>query len=266
VTQDHTLIFICGLHRSGTSLLHRLLRAHPAISGFSGTRSPGNEGQWLQTVFKGSAATGGAGKFCLNPLSHLTEDSLLVTPQNREKLWHEWSRHWDTKKSFLIEKSPPNLIRSRFLQAMFPNSKFIFLLRHPLAVSYATPNLVKTEAAKKKMRTRLRQLIAHWVRGHQYMLEDVPHLAHYTIVRYENLVVAPDKVLRHLHDFIGITPFPAAESVRPNVNAKYFAMWREDLKKRPELLKQVRTMRALINGFGYYFVQPYTRAIRISGV
>ena len=53
---------------------------------------------------------------------HLTEASPLMTEDNRHRLWREWSKHWDLDRSYLVEKSPPNLIKGRFLQAMFPRS------------------------------------------------------------------------------------------------------------------------------------------------
>ena len=45
------LVFVGGLHRSGTSLVHRCLASHPAVSGFSDTGVPEDEGQHLQTVY-----------------------------------------------------------------------------------------------------------------------------------------------------------------------------------------------------------------------
>ena len=34
------MVFVCGLHRSGTSVVHRCLREHPEVSGFSDTGVP----------------------------------------------------------------------------------------------------------------------------------------------------------------------------------------------------------------------------------
>ena len=57
---QHRYIFVCGLHRSGTSVLFRSLRDHPEVSGFQGTASPEDEGMHLQTVYLPSGRYGGA--------------------------------------------------------------------------------------------------------------------------------------------------------------------------------------------------------------
>ena len=49
---NHHFVFVNGLHRSGTSILYRLLSAQLNFSGFSETGVPEDEGQHLQTVYK----------------------------------------------------------------------------------------------------------------------------------------------------------------------------------------------------------------------
>ena len=60
---EHRFVFLAGLHRSGTTLLARLLAAHPEISGFSGTGEPADEGQHLQSVYPAARVYGGPGRF-----------------------------------------------------------------------------------------------------------------------------------------------------------------------------------------------------------
>src|SRR5438445_5092577 len=96
----HTFIFIGGLHRSGTSVLHRCLREHSAVSGFSDTNFPEDEGQFLQSVYYRAGRHGGPGKFGFDPRAHLTEKTRLVSEANRDRLFSEWAAHWDLEKKY----------------------------------------------------------------------------------------------------------------------------------------------------------------------
>ena len=61
--KKHKFIFICGLHRSGTSLLYKILKSQKNISGMENTGVIEDEGQHLQTVFNAANKHGGPGKF-----------------------------------------------------------------------------------------------------------------------------------------------------------------------------------------------------------
>ena len=119
--RDHTLVFISGLHRSGTTQLNETLATHPDVSGILGTGAPHDEGQHLQDVFPTARSHGGPGRFAFDPAAHLTERSPLATAAPaRSGCSSSGARHWDLDRRVLIEKSPPNLIRMRFLQALYP--------------------------------------------------------------------------------------------------------------------------------------------------
>lgn len=249
----HRHVFICGLNRSGTSVLHRLLRAHPEVSGFTDTGALEDEGQHLQTVIPAAHNYGGAGKFCFDARAYLTETSPLNTRENREKLLTEWGEYWDLRKPVLIEKSPPNLIRMRLLQAMFPESRFVIITRHPLAVALATMKWAKTN---------VRELVEHWVLAHQAAKRDTNSLRHAYWLRYEDFVANPHTALAALCNFIGIAPIHLSEPVKPDVNEKYFAEWKAIAQESPMQLARVRLLHALPNQFGYYFQEPYVRPMK----
>ena len=142
--EGHRFVFLAGLHRSGTTLLARLLAAHPQVSGFSGTGAPADEGQHLQRVYPSDHEYGRPGRFGFAPEMHLTESSPLLSEESARTLWEEWSPHWDLSSSMLLEKSPPNLLKTRFLQALFPASSFVVVVRHPIPVSLATARWRRT--------------------------------------------------------------------------------------------------------------------------
>ena len=223
---DHRYIFVCGLHRSGTSVLFRSLRDHPEVSGFQGTASPEDEGMHLQTVYAPSGRYGGAGAFGFHPEAHLTESSPLVSEENRKKIFSEWSQYWDLNKVYLLEKSPPNIVRTRFLQAMFPNSYFIVMLRHPLAVSYATQRWYR----KYKINWRgFPRILEHWLICHEIFKADQRYLKNSFVVKYEEFVAEPEMWVNNMYHFLGLSDFSVGQKILSDVNKKYFKIWNNKL-------------------------------------
>jgi Sulfotransferase family len=215
--EGYKFVFVCGLHRSGTSPLFQILREHPEISGFRDTGVPEDEGQHLQTVFPAAKAHGGPGSFGFAEEAHLIEDSALVSSENRLRLFEEWSKYWDLTKPCLLEKSPPNLIRTRFLQAIFPSSHFIVVTRHPIAVSLAT---------SKWTPSSLESLIAHWLHCHRLFELDRPYLRNVQVIKYEDLIRGTKIELEQIYGFLGLAPH-SSPPLNPAGNVQYFSAWRD---------------------------------------
>ncbi|MCP5108396.1 MAG: sulfotransferase, partial [bacterium] len=200
--QKKKFVFIAGLHRSGTTVLADCLDENPLVSGFADTGVPKDEGQFLQSVFPPAREYGGPGKFGFRKEMHLTEKNPLVNEKNGEKILNQWSRYWDMSKPYLLEKSPPNLLKTRFLQALFPGAYFIVITRHPVATSYAT---------RKWSKTTIDSLLEHWITCHNIFERDKVHLKHLYVLKYEDFVNDPDAFLKEIYDFLGI-PADAAAS------------------------------------------------------
>ena len=215
-TGQHQHIFIGGLHRSGTTLLGRCLQEHPQISGFENTGVYEDEGQFLQSVYPVAGVYGGPGKFGFNSASFLDEYSSLITAENKIKIFQEWSQYWDLDKPYLLEKSPPNLVRTRFLQALFPEAIFIILLRHPIAVSYAT---------QKWSQTSLISLIKHWLICHERFQVDQAYLRKVLVLKYEDFIASPQATLNQIYDLIEVEHYPLNLTIHKGVNERYFNWW-----------------------------------------
>jgi len=251
IVQAHHFVFLGGLHRSGTTLLFRMLREHPAISGFANNQDANewlaaeDEGQYLQSVYPQAIYWGGPGKFAFSPDAHLTEQSELLTVENKAKLAVQWFPYWDLSKHLLLEKSPPNLVWTRFLQSAFPNSSFVIIERHPVAVSLAT---------EKWSPTGLPSLIEHWLVAHETYQADGSHLRRVMTIKYETLVSEPASTLREIYAFLGIAPHPTTFAASTEHNQRYFAQW-SALAKNPETSRVidqcVERWETRVRAFGY---------------
>ena len=146
---SHSFIFVGGLPQSGTSLLRQMLLT-PLSSGMDSCERSTRchmtniEGQWLlkddQAHHNRLRFEYGAGK--VEDESHfLTEKnftSARAEREMREYLWESWSPWWDMKRPFLVEKSPPNLLKVRWLSQLFAPlarspPKFLLVVKDPVA-------------------------------------------------------------------------------------------------------------------------------------
>jgi len=245
--KNHKFIFICGLHRSGTSLLHKILKNQKGISGFENTPAIEDEGQHLQTVFNAANKHGGPGKFGFDPSSYLNANSKLINAENKKNLITQWNKYWDLNKEFLVEKSPPNLVRTLFLQALFPNSYFITIYRHPVATSLAT---------KKWSKTSYSSLISHWLICHKQFMNDKTKIKNSLEIKYEDLTEMPSKTLNTISKFLNTEVKIKDINIKKEVNQKYFNIWKN--KKTHFLLKykinrHENYFEKKINEFNYSF-------------
>ena len=236
-------MFVCGLHRSGTSVLGRNIARFENCTGFRDTGATEDEGQFLQDVYPVAFTLGGPGRFGFDPRAHRTEASALLTPQNVARLKSSWQGYWDRSKTICVEKTPANILMTRFLQAAFPNSYFVVIRRHPVAVSIATQKMWKIN------KSALHSLFEHWLLCHEVFDQDKQHLERVYELSYEDYVANPSRHHQEIAAFIGtrlpvlrrtvdefrqvvqvankITSVPdnTLETVSGAHNEKYFAYW-----------------------------------------
>jgi hypothetical protein len=179
------------------------MRADDAIQG---------EGQFVQDVLPLDRDSGGPGLFGFDPRLHLVEDSSIVNPATREALLSAWGPRWDGSRTWMLEKSPANLIRTRGLQALFPGSAFVVVIRHPLVAALAT---------QRWSSVSIPTLVAHWVHCHRLLFEDLARIERFVVLQYERLVSEPQATYARVCEQLGLPPAPLGEEVRPRINARY---------------------------------------------
>lgn len=239
-------IFVGGLHRSGTSIIGRRLAVNQYISGFdSGTFT--TEGQFHQDVYDLDFFHGGPGKFAFSNKYHKIEEPWFNRKYKRNQLLKNWSSYWDMHK-ILLEKTPGNLLMTRFLQSLFTNSYFLIVYRHPIVTSLAT---------QKWSGTSLINLVEHWLHAYSIFNEDKKYLNHYKEIKYEEFVYSPYARSRDIYEWMDIPMICSDEKpIVKNQDESYLKIW-EQLRNTPEGIHIVGSFESEINKFGYSFNPPY---------
>lgn len=145
----------------------------------------------------------------------------------------------------------PNLLKTRFLQALFPASAFVVIVRHPIPVSIPT--------ARWRGTRRYGRLLEHWLRCHALFSADRGRLERMHVLRYEELVREPESTLRGIFEFLGLEPIPPSEAVEGGANEKYFRQWRE-LKRDPRMRAYLDLVslwyERRVRRYGYSLLRP----------
>jgi hypothetical protein len=248
---DRKYVFICGMPRSGTSMLGRNVGRLADCTDLKNTGTVEDEGQNVQNVYPTAGKLGGPGRFGFDARAHRTENSTLLTPENVSKLKASWHRYWDNAKGIYVEKTPGNLLATRFLQAAFANSYFIVIRRHPVPVAMA--------CQKWKFNvTSLDNLFRHWLHCHALFEGDRKYLKRVYELRYEDYVEDQDTYHKEIAAFIGTrvpepppkedtyryvtqwrnptglrVPARGMEKASPIHNQKYLDRWHKLLRESP---------------------------------
>lgn len=226
------MIFIGGLQRSGTTLLGRLIASHPEIAGLVGTPAAEDEGQFVQSVYLDDHQMGRpdgkrvarANRWAYHPEAHLVERDSAFRQPVAERLLACWEPYLEKREAaYIVEKSPSNLTRMRFLQAAFPGSRFIIITRHPITQSLAVR---KWAHAWARIGLDLGQLVHHWLTAMDIFREDEARINQLRVVRYEHLVRDPGRVLEEIWDFIGVAGAAVDTSGVVDRDSHYRDYWR----------------------------------------
>ncbi len=202
--KDKTWVFLVGCYNSGTTLLAELLGQHPSISALE------TEGHFITDQFIKDYDIGLPRMWVKREdLFRLDETSTGPDPVRVKK---EWAMRLDLRKPVLLEKSPPNSARTRWLQAHFENARFVGIIRNGYAVAEGITR--KADPKHLKDSWPIGMSAYQWQRSNEVLLEDAKHLEHFLWVSYEELAADTAATLNRITRFIGIDDFEGFEQDR----------------------------------------------------
>ncbi len=204
VPKDRTWVFLVGCYNSGTTLLAELLNQHPSISALP------TEGHFITDEFIKDFDIGLPRMWVeREDLFRLTEVDRGPDPLRVKK---EWAMRLDLSKPVLLEKSPPNTAKVRWLQAHFENAHFIGIVRNGYAVSEGITR--KADPRHLPDSWPIEMSAYQWKRSNEILEQDAKHLKRFMWVRYEDLANNTVAILNQITNFIGIPNFESFESDR----------------------------------------------------
>ncbi|MDB5255500.1 MAG: sulfotransferase [Chitinophagaceae bacterium] len=210
-------VFIAGCPNSGTTLLHEILAQHPAIG------SMPEEGQFCTDQLISPYSLGVSRVWMQKIDFFYLNDETGSSKININKLKRQWALHYDdVSKPILIEKSPTNAVRLRWLQKHFSKSYFIGIYRNGYAVS---------KGIAGKTGCPLEDAVLQWKGSNEIMLEDFAHLHRKLMISYEELTEQPVETMLKIASFLSITPLPN-EQVRQSYTIHGIERTIENLNKQ----------------------------------
>lgn len=191
-------VFVGGLHRSGTSIVSRMIASLENVASISDAPAPENEGVYLQGAIPHTALHGRPMHFATDPDQHHIEGGSFDRLDVRDRIASDWENWFQPQDApWRLEKSPVNFSRMRLYQQLFPLSQFIVVIRHPQAVAGAVAKWVDLAPD---------EALDHWIEAHGRMQGDAAHLHSVMILRYEDIMERPRAHMEAFAAFLQLPP------------------------------------------------------------
>jgi hypothetical protein len=224
-------VFICGVHRSGTTMLCKWLQSQSGFSGPLATGFPEDESIFLSSSFDTTPDIAAPGRFALNPASYIERDPF---PGEPERILTEWESHFQPKEyNSWVVKSPVHIIHYHFLRKCWPNAKIICVVRDPRSVVLANDRMQQSWSGT----TSLEDIQLNWETANRYFYRQTAGDPNAMMIRYPEL-----GDLDKIGEFLGIRnllPIPFQ-----NRDEDYIIEWNE---RELDLLPEVEDLATLFN-------------------
>ena len=204
------LIFLIGAPRSGTTLLARILAAHSEIHGRAEPHliSPLAHLGYFASVQKAPYDPINAQQAIREFVADLPRGEADYLDALRAYTDTMYGRMLATApgKRFFVDKTPAYALVMPFLERLYPDAKYVVLLRHPLAI--LTSWVDSFFDGDYAVALAHNPLLARYVPALARLVRERP--VPLIVVRYEEFVARPEEGWRSVCDFLGVAHEPAA--------------------------------------------------------
>lgn len=290
-TENTSYIFVTGASRSGTTMMNRILGSHSRIMG---TR----ELHYFGDVCKIDQLN--------NPQSDadLAQMAALLTARFERGLWKSKVQDSDraaaqvilgqmdandrtgaglfkvvmnlyadhTGKNFICEQTPRNIFYIKQLLKIFPDSKFVHMVRDPRAVMASQKNrwrqramgrkvIPLTEVFRVKVNYHPWTISKLWLKATNMALEMADH-PNVMLIKFEDLVSEPEQQIENIcrfldiefeHDMLNIPQMGSSHKVneaKAGISQDVVAKWSDTLDSG-EVASCEKLTSSLMDKFGY---------------
>jgi len=186
-------VFIFGCHKSGTSLLRSLLDHHQELSverqnldKGAYSDNPDFEGYDLDLF-----------RDCFK--EPLPEEHREIFRVYMEALYYASNGICIPEGSRVVEKTVEHLEYAGLIRKYFPESAIIHIVRNP----YATMVAIRRSRSRERY-PKLRRIASSIYNSSYFLMKNLLEHDNYLVLRYEDLVIDTENVMREISGFLGI--------------------------------------------------------------
>jgi len=194
-------IFLVGCYNSGTTLLQKILGAHPGIAALP------REGVRFTSVLS-DLETRGHHMMWDEGYADIAEPE-MTSEVAVKKIHRDWSLFIPREISYVLDKSVANTARIQWLSAAFPNARFIGIHRDGRCVAEGLrrraqpPEWLRNQTGSD--RYPIMMTAAQWRIANECLIDQIANVQHSMLVRFEDLVADPLITVREILAFLDLS-------------------------------------------------------------
>ncbi len=229
INNEENPIFLIGFPRSGTTLLQTILRSHPQIEVIEEEPTLNSFLNYLQTITNNN----------FENLKKIDENEILklkkIYLDSRDKFINKKNKNFK-----YIDKNPLNTIHTAEIVRVFPNTKFLVTIRHPLdcVLSCFMQNFILNDSLANLL--DLEDAANLYDKVMKLWISYVKFLPlNYHFIKYEDIVLDFEKTVKETLNFLELSWSDKVLNFYKNFNRDLIATPSYDQVNKPIYTKSI---------------------------